>query len=341
MEQLSRRDFSIGAAATLVRAYIAPGIPEWLSSPEIKRTFELFGLHGAPVPGGGINRDITLQDFQRLGVRSTVLIAPDRDFLQALTNADIAVISRAYQQNNRFDREYLDKMLTTVSSVVKQPIIVPYNEVNLRRETGGERISPQDHMMKDFLPATRMIAEAGGISLLTPLAKRAPENEDQYLDTMLNVAKQIISKEPHLIPHLGIAIHPYIFNPGENPWLYASAVHRMAQKKLGFPLPIYATESELHQSRYRRFSDEVVATETRRLIHLPIPQELRNIVKTFDVWLHANGAVREKAPNHKPTEDVWDDFELSAFRASRDSVKPVFTTVENYHLQFNKLSLNP
>ncbi len=306
-----------------------PDPGEIVIPPEIPKTFTIFGLHGTPNPGGSDNLELTITDARRLRAKWWVALDPTEEELAAFGNAGINVITRLLLPDNNFNARLIE-------SAIKKPnisnlLIQPFNEPNRDVENGGKVVSPEEHMRQAFIPAARAIISRGAIPLLTPLAQRAQDggiDEGSYFARMLDVLKR---EAPDILSgNLAIALHNYIFEPGEDFWQRPRQLAEIVRTSLGFIPPIYITEAGLHQSLEKQFSEELLASETIRLLDSSIPNDLP--VKAFCIWVYANFA--QRPANHRSiieNEEVR-AFELAAWRKG-DGETPIFLAVENYASQ--------
>lgn len=293
-------------------------------SPETEpKTASIFGLHDTPNVGGSYDIDMAIEDATRLGAKSLLMMDPGPQLIKDTTRAGIGVIGRAYLPGNRFDEERLTNLMRKLTPHIDKPVVQPFNEVNLLKETDDVAVSPQQHAF-DFAKASDLIARRGGIALLTPMAPRAPINDILYLERFMNVYLTIKSPD-YVAQNNAIGAHAYVFKPGQNPWEHVQRVQSVFDRFVP-ALPVYVTEAGVFQDLKNPIDEDVVGSETLRILETPIPAGLD--VKSFCFWVLSNFAQRPKDHEEK-ADDELRGFELSAWRAP-NRLKSVYTKVLEY-----------
>ena len=275
MERLYTRREALKLFSTTLLAGVAPPFHQLMSQLE-RPTFSVYGLHGTPDLGGGVDSELLVSDLINLGAKWLVSLDPSEELLQRIKSSNIGLIIRTSEPENTFTPDYQVSLLKKYQKYIPNLVIQPFNEVNLLAETGGKVIPAPEHISKSFIPTAELISEYGGLTLITPLAQRTsyPNFEElpYYIESLrqLKKAKDI----SWILNNLALGVHSYIFTPGEDQWRRVSILASAAQQILEVNLPIFITESGLYQTRQTNFSQELVARETIRQLETPVPYHL-------------------------------------------------------------------
>lgn len=281
-----------------------------------KKIRNILGFHDTPNTGGSMNVKLALSDILYLGGGRITGINLSESLLSHSQSLGLTVTDRIDLPRNHFKADIITSEAEKVYGYVENPFFVPFNEVNLLQETGGEEVSPSEHIEAHFVPAVELISQIAkrhnkrARVLITPLAQDAPKvcglSEEAYFEEMLKCLRPYMTK---LDCDLQLGLHPYILNPGDNPIDYIQKRYNKAREILGVELPIQATEAGLQHTRDSDYSQELIAAETVRILNIPIPARLP--LKGFDLWILSNYAQRPAVPRN----EELDIFEKAALRA--------------------------
>lgn len=312
--EMDRREFisKLGQCGLGLMGFCLPGGP---FKPE-KKIRDILGFHDTPNSGGSINVELALSDILYLGGGRITGINLSEYLLRHSQSLGLTVTNRIDLPANHFMASTIGAEAEKVCRYVENPFFVPFNEVNLLQETGGEEVSPSEHIEAHFVPAVELISRVAkkhnkrARVLITPLAQDAPKicgfDEEAYFEEMLKCLGPYMAK---LDCDLQLGLHPYILHPGDNPIDYIQRRHNKAREILGVELPIQATEAGLQHTKDSDYSQELIAAETVRILNIPIPAGLP--LEGFDLWILANYAQRPAVPRN----EELDIFEKAAFRA--------------------------
>ncbi len=333
MQRLGRREFLQRAGRAAGVAAAVSLLPRGLLASAVggQRTFGLFGLHGVPNAGGETDADLLVADLAALSARWFVSIWPREHVIRKLSEAGVRPIIRLAEEGNAFTPAHHSAALGTITRYFERPVIQPFNEVNLLRETVGKPLSAREHVREGFLPAAELIAARGGLALLTPLAQDAGApnwSEEPYFVEMLDELSSATSID-WLREHVAIAVHSYTLGTGEDLWSRIAQVHDMTVGILGEGLPLYVTEAGLHRTESDGLDEAAVAAETVRLLDQPVPVDLP--VQAVCFWLLANFAQRPEQQRRSQNRDLQ-HFERAAWRGV-DGPRDVFRRVARYTTQ--------
>lgn len=325
--EFTRREFlgslAALAACSLDRAFASTQLIE-----KEPRVFDIYGLHDCPFLGGSPNSDRALADFKRLKVKRVVSLMPADFILDKTSKEGIEMIARAYMPENRFKPDILSSLIERLKLYYPNPIIQPFNEVNLPSQTGWDFRLPESHINDDFIPAAEFISARSGVTILTPPAPNALVegiSTFEYLERMMTELLQKKGQTWIVENNITLGLHPYIFRPEADHWEDVIEMDNMVGRLIGKEPPVYITEAGLHQesSTNRIFSEEVVAKETARILHSPIPSQLQGRLQAYCFWIYASEA--QRTPNIPPGHP--DDELLSWIGVGGDNL--VAKAVEN------------
>jgi hypothetical protein len=326
MERFFRRQViksSAVAGALLAAGIISPRITfAGEGDPSKPTVFSIFGMHDTPNIGGSLNPQLAISDIQALGANFILTLEPNNDQLALAYKYQVPVLTRLFLPDNRTNIDHIDQVLEGVSKYIPDPVIIPFNEVNLVSETGGEKISPGGHIKEDFIPSAEQIISWGAIPAITPAAQRADSLSftGEMLDELKRQKKGTWIKE-----NLVFSLHNYTFYPQQSPILRIQSYDQLVKDRLGFSLPIYITEGGLYQTAENYFSEEEVAYSTLNLLNLTLPTGPK--IETYCLWVLANMAQRPAIEDHENQSEL-DDFEVAAWRV-KDRVRLVYQAVSS------------
>ncbi len=303
----SRRRF-LTASALAVAGFL---LNNQQNTPE-RKVFDVLGFVVNPYVGGGENPERAISDTKQLGGKNLLVLEPNERFIESARNSGIQLITRLYLKDNTFDKDRVEEVLRTASTYPQRLIVQPFNEVNLPEiETGGRYIGPAEHIVNNFIPAAKVVEQYGGLTLLTPLAQGAPIDEYIYLKDMLLTLRANAPLE-WIRNNIGIGLHNYIFQPGEDFWYRIKAVNPWISRFMeGTYLPLHITEAGLYQHHDKPFPEETFSNELMRIIDSPIPPEITNL-QSFCIWILASLA--DRPLNRPDLESLGTLFEPAALR---------------------------
>lgn len=318
--KLSRREFFYGSGLIVGSIILDVGCSnlqfpqpkEQILLKSLQSLYDIYGIHDTPNVGGSFDLTLFEQDIWRLKPRWVTFTSPSSRLLRFSQAANLSVISRIYQKDNYFNAQLIKNEASKAFEFIKDPFLVPFNEVNLLEETGGISLSPEEHILKHFLPSVDLISKIAenyqkrAQILITPLAQRAP-NEEAYFAKMLQSLKPYLNR---FNCDFALGLHAYIFEEDEDPLQYIKDRYSMSQSILGVDLPIFVTEGGLYQTVEKGFSDEIVAKQTCKILKTSILTDLP--IKAYILWLLSNYAQRPMEHRNK----ILDDYEQAALRKS-------------------------
>lgn len=334
---LNRRQalFTIGvsvATGSVVRALLDPPAAAAPPNDDIYIN-EIFGLHGPPVKGGGLNHDQLIDDLNTLNAKWVTLLDPDEDVIERVLESGINLITRVPFTDNIYNEDWLVEVMKKLTKFIKKPIVIPFNEVNLESETGGIPRPPRQHV-EEFYSATEVISSYNGLSLITPMSQDAlTEIEGKKLSDIEYLNEytwHLKEKTPRDWAEKKIATASHIYTQVAFPGRDVSPIPRIGMinaillKNLGFIPDHYITEGGIGQNVTWPYGDRYMAQESIKLMDLFMPGHLK--VKCYNFWVLANQAQRSKIERWTP--DLR-KFELASWRAP-EGPKKIYLDVADY-----------
>ncbi len=347
-----RRFLKISAAAGLT---LAAGPVNFLEhatafAQPTKKIFDIVGINDTPVPDGSKrkNLDSVLYDLDKLQTKSILVIEPEADYITALEASGIKVYARIFMPQNRFDRDHINQALGKLPANTKVQF---FNEVNNTAEinhpgTPKDALfgrSPQEHILKDVLPAyDLMVSKGKGFRLLlTPIDQFAQPmvtaegvfTPEDFQRQNVKILKGEIGTQVFL-DTVETTAHEYFFRLGEKPlgnWI--RTIDKINREELGSQVNIPVTEAGVHPSaqaeliktfgqitaRHALADDLITQLNTEIDPALPVPDYL--------YWLLSNLDKRDL--KDAASEEVR-SFEVAALRQRFGRVTKVYDSWASY-----------
>lgn len=285
--------------------------------------FNIFGMHTAPDIGGGLNIGQTIFDTRNLGAGVLVALHPSEQLLRATETEGLQIIARAYMPRNELDEVAYGNFLDSVKDFPSVETVQPFNEVNKLKETGGEFREPEDHAYA-LVRAIDMGRSHNKRTLITPPDFYSDEIPwEPYMRAVLRECRRLVGSSAELNEWAELGTHPYIKNPGDDPFTNMLQLQRVAQEELHVNLEMEATEGGLHQTMERPFKRSVVADETIRVLNSIVPGQLT--LRSYSFWVLSNFAQRP-TEHQGINQDELLDFEEAAWRGL-DGVREEYVAV--------------
>lgn len=282
-----------------------------VSAEQHRETFDIYGLHDAPIPGGSRNVPQLFDDIDILGANRLFSIDPSRIILEKAREKNISLDIRLILLYNRFSEQGIVNTLRKIPNGVNTAV-QPFNEVNLAHETGYRILDPQTHAL-DILKAHEVIKRANAKTIITPLAQNAPtENgieEMEYYKQMLSYIAESVPPS-YIREHFALGIHTYVENTGDNIMDRVSQLYLQAQQLLGTHIPVYITETGIHEYSDILNNPNETAEETIKLLRLPLPKGIP--IEAVYPWVYANDAQRPR-----DQREQFHNFEQQAWRKTQ------------------------
>lgn len=307
-----------------------PTEPEYLYAPEKDNLtiLDKLGLHSTPIEGGGERPETTIFTGINLGINFIVALTPSEEFLKIASQNDLPVITRWYSKNNILNEKKFRETIKHVKKYQDYNIVIPFNEVNLLRETGNEERTPKQHA-EEYIQALQIGKEEDCIVPITPMSQgHGPGVIDdyKYLPEMLSELKNRIDLSLFK-DNLALCLHRYILRRGDDDFIQGiSSIYSSAVDILGMHLPVYVTEAGLYQDRKIRYDETIVAAEIVKILKLSLPSNIP--VETIGLWNFSGFYQRPKDHRIDNGDNPAFDLELSALIDMDGRPKEAFIQIE-------------
>ncbi|GEM_PF-3896403 len=286
------------------------------------------GLHSTPIEGGGERPETTIFTAINLGINFIVALTPSEEFLKIASQNDLPVITRWYTKNNILNEKKFRETIKRIKKYQDYNIVIPFNEVNLLRETGNEERTPKQHA-EEYIQALHIGKEEDCIIPITPMSQgHGPGVIDDYIylpEMLLELKNRIdlsLFKD-----NLALCLHRYILRRGDDDFIQGiTSIYNSTVDILNMHLPVYVTEAGLYQDRKILYDETIVAAETVKILKLSLPSNIP--VETIDLWNFSGFYQRPQDHRVDNEDNPAFDLEPSALIDTDGRPKEAFIQIE-------------
>jgi len=288
------------------------------------RQASAFGLHDTPIPGGSVDLDRAIEDWQSLGVAWVTVLDPRDELLARASKAGIQVIARVYSRSVFEDGDFGGTARRMVAHGMHY--VVPYNEPNLRAECAGNWPDPVAFAAR-WVAAADAILQQGAYPVLTPLAPEGDYPDMAYLDSFLSEVLKLRGQAWLRDSHVVVGMHAYVLRPGDSFFNRVRAYEDAVKTRMGLDLPILITEGGIAPAALHRGFIWSPEAETIALAQALRDGSLPPYILGATLWLYSNSGQGGHDPRFE--DSAWfgtDGPGTIALAIQADAIKQALRT---------------